>query len=195
LFNLITGDETPDAGAVWLGSVRLDALPPHMRSSAGVGRSYQIPQPFGAMTVFENLVVASAFGRTLRESSVYDGCFEVLGQTGLLKKANDPAGSLTLLDRKRLELARALAAGPRLLLLDEIAGGLTQGEASELVALIHGVKRQGVTILWIEHVIHALTAVADELLVLDAGRKLLQGEPRQVMADPEVKRIYMGIEA
>ncbi len=195
LFNLITGDLAPDSGTIRLGATRLDGLPPHRRSRQGMGRSYQIPQPFGAMTVFENLVVSAAFGRDVAEASVYETCFTVLEQTGLLEKANYAAGSLTLLDRKRLELARALAPGPRLLLLDEIAGGLTDAEATELVALIKQVKARGITILWIEHVIHALMAVADELLVVDFGRKLLQGPPHQVMADPEVKRIYMGIEA
>lgn len=195
LFNLISGDVIPDEGTVLLEGLRVDHLPPHRRARNGLSRSYQIPQPFGAMTVFENLVVSSAFGRGAPERSVYRSCLDVLERTGLLSKANAPAGSLSLLDRKRLELARALAPGPRILLLDEIAGGLTDQEAAELVSLIKQVKREGVTILWIEHVLHAVMAVADELLVLDMGRKLTQGQPRQVMADANVQRIYMGIEA
>lgn len=195
LFNLISGDVKPDRGSVLLEGERIDHLPPHKRARMGLARSYQIPQPFGAMTVFENLVVSATFGRGVAERSVYETCFGVLERTALQPKANAPAGTLSLLDRKRLELARALAPNPRILLLDEIAGGLTDHEAAELVGLIKQVKREGVTILWIEHVLHALMAVADELLVLDTGRRLLHGPPRQVMVDPEVQRIYMGIEA
>lgn len=195
LFNLISGDVAPDRGTVSLEGERIEHLPPHRRARKGLARSYQIPQPFGAMTVFENLVVSATFGRGATERSVYRPCLDVLERTGLLAKANSLAGTLSLLDRKRLELARALAPKPRILLLDEIAGGLTDQEAAELVTLIKLVKGEGVTILWIEHVLHAVMAVADELLVLDAGRKLIQGPPRQVMADTDVQRIYMGIEA
>jgi branched-chain amino acid transport system ATP-binding protein len=105
------------------------------------------------------------------------------------------AGTLTLLDRKRLELARALASRPKLLLLDEIAGGLTDEEGKDLVNLVRRIRDQGVTIVWIEHVLHALMAVADRVMVLDFGEKIIEGPPRQVIEDPEVKRVYMGIEA
>jgi branched-chain amino acid transport system ATP-binding protein len=158
----------------------------------GMGRAYQIPKPFGAMTVFENLVTAAAFGSQRREKETYDDAVEILRQTGLLSKANRRAGGLGLLDRKRLELARALATRPRLLLLDEIAGGLTEHEARELVAELRRIKSAGVTMLWIEHVVHALFAVADRLLVVHSGRKLAEGEPARVLADPEVQRVYLG---
>jgi len=120
---------------------------------------------------------------------------EVLSQTGLMAHANKPAGGLTLLDRKRLELARALATRPRLLLLDEIAGGLTEHEALQLVAELKRIKAQGVTMIWIEHVVHALMALADRLLVVNFGSKLAEGEPHAVMNDPQVRRVYMGVEA
>jgi branched-chain amino acid transport system ATP-binding protein len=158
----------------------------------GMGRAYQIPKPFGAMTVFENLIVAAAFGGQRREKDTYDECVAILRATGLLAKANRRAGGLGLLDRKRLELARALATRPSLLLLDEIAGGLTEHEARELVAELRRIKASGVTMLWIEHVVHALFAVADRLVVLNSGRKLAEGEPSQVLADPEVQRVYLG---
>jgi branched-chain amino acid transport system ATP-binding protein len=119
---------------------------------------------------------------------------ELLDRTGLLDKANRLAGSLTLLDRKRLELARALATDPELLLLDEIAGGLTEQEALALVALVNDIRAQGISIVWIEHVVHALLAVATRLLVINFGAKLAEGDPRTVMASAEVKRVYMGIE-
>jgi branched-chain amino acid transport system ATP-binding protein len=120
---------------------------------------------------------------------------EILESTGLAPRANRLAGSLTLLDRKRLELARALATGPKLLLLDEIAGGLTEAESAEIVSLIGDIKRRGVAMIWIEHVVHALVRVADRLLVLSSGATLAEGEPERVMANPDVQRVYLGIEA
>jgi branched-chain amino acid transport system ATP-binding protein len=194
LFNLISGDLRADAGRVSFGGKDITQEPPHRRCRLGIGRSYQIPQPFGAMTVFENLIAAASFGRGQRESETYTSAVEILRVTGLLGKANRLAGSLTLLDRKRLELARALATGPKVLLLDEIAGGLTEHEARELVEEIRRIKAQGVTMIWIEHVVHALLAVADRLFVINFGQKLAEGPPEVVMNDTEVKRVYMGIE-
>ena len=194
LFNLISGDLRADAGRVSFGGKDITQEPPHRRCRLGIGRSYQIPQPFGAMTVFENLVAAASFGRGQRESDTYPSAVEILRVTGLLSKANRLAGGLTLLDRKRLELARALATGPKVLLLDEIAGGLTEHEAMELVEEIQRIKAQGVAMVWIEHVVHALLAVADRLFVINFGQKLAEGAPEAVMNDPEVKRVYMGIE-
>lgn len=194
LFNLISGDVRVDAGRVEYGGQVITAVPPHMRCRLGIGRSYQVPQPFGHMSVFENLVTAASFGGGQSEHQAWDTAVHVLEQTGLLPHANKPAGSLTLLNRKRLELARALATGPELLLLDEIAGGLTEHEANELVDELKRIKSQGVTMIWIEHVVHALLSVADRLYVINFGRKLAEGEPHDVMNDPEVKRVYMGME-
>jgi branched-chain amino acid transport system ATP-binding protein len=194
LFNLISGDLRADAGRVSFRGKDITQEPPHRRCRLGIGRSYQIPQPFGAMTVFENLVAAASFGRGQRESDTYPSAVEILRVTGLLGKANRLAASLTLLDRKRLELARALATGPKILLLDEIAGGLTEHEARALVEEIRRIKAQGVTMIWIEHVVHALLAVADRLFVINFGQKLAEGAPEIVMNDIEVKRVYMGLE-
>ncbi|MBX9963318.1 MAG: ABC transporter ATP-binding protein [Burkholderiales bacterium] len=195
LFNLISGDVRTDAGRVSFDGRDVSREPPHRRCRLGIGRSYQIPQPFGAMTVFENLVAAASFGSQRPEKDTYDRAVEILRETGLLSKANRLAGSLTLLDRKRLELARALSTSPKVLLLDEIAGGLTEHEAKELVEEIHRIKAQGVTMVWIEHVVHALLAVADRLFVINFGQKLAEGEPEAVMNDAEVRRVYMGLEA
>jgi branched-chain amino acid transport system ATP-binding protein len=194
LFNLISGDVRVDSGRVEYDGQDITALPPHLRCRLGIGRSYQVPQPFGHMSVFENLVTAASFGGGLSEHEAWDIAVDVLDQTGLMPHANKPAGSLTLLNRKRLELARALATGPELLLLDEIAGGLTEHEAHELVGELKRIKAKGVTMIWIEHVVHALMSVADRLYVINFGRELAQGLSQDVMNDPEVQRVYMGME-
>ena len=195
VFNLITGGIAPDAGRIQFNGQDITKLTPHERCHAGIGRSYQVALPFEGMTVFENLLVGAMFGDSgSSEHEANDRCVELLDRTGLLDKANRMAGSLTLLDRKRLELARALATRPELLLLDEIAGGLTEQEAHALVDLVNDIRAQGVSIVWIEHVVHALLAVASRLLVINFGAKLAEGEPRSVMASPDVKRVYMGIE-
>jgi branched-chain amino acid transport system ATP-binding protein len=195
LFNLVSGDVRPDAGTIRFDGNDIGALAPHKRCVAGIGRSYQVPRPFGGMTVFENLLVGATFGGELAEHAAYDVCIDVLERTGLKRRANQLASTLTLLDRKRLELARALATRPKLLLLDEIAGGLTEPETHELVDEIKRVKEHGVTIVWIEHVVHALLAVADRLLVIHFGKRLAEGSPAALMDDPEVKRVYLGLEA
>ena len=146
------------------------------------------------MSVFENLVTAACFGGGQDERDAWDTAHEVLTQTGLLAQANKAAGSLTLLNRKRLELARALATRPKLLLLDEIAGGLTVHEAYELLEELHRIKASGVTMVWIEHVVHALLSIADRLLVINFGTMLAQGTPEAVLNNPEVQRVYMGLE-
>lgn len=194
LFNLISGDVRADCGRVRYAGADISALSAHRRCRMGIGRSYQVPQPFGAMTVFENCLAAATFGASLGEEEAYPVCVAVLRETGLLKRANQLAGSLTLLDRKRLELARALSTQPRLLLLDEIAGGLTEHEAHQLIAEIEAIKARGIAMIWIEHVVHALLAVADRLLVINFGARLAEGHPQAVMNDPEVRRVYMGVE-
>jgi branched-chain amino acid transport system ATP-binding protein len=195
VFNLITGGLAPDAGQIRFNGKDVARLAPHKRCRAGIGRSYQVALPFEGMTVFENALVGAMYGgQVYSTGEANDRCVDALDRSGLLDKANRMAGSLTLLDRKRLELARALATGPELLLLDEIAGGLTEAEAYELVELVNEIRAQGVTIVWIEHVVHALLAVASRLLVINFGAKLAEGEPRTVMASPDVRRVYMGIE-
>ena len=194
LFNLITGNILPDQGQISFLGRDVTRVPAMERVRMGVGRSFQIPQPFEGMTVFENLLVAGAYGRNLPEAQVAGDCAEILRDTGLLARANQTAGSLTLLDRKRLELARAMATGPEVLLLDEIAGGLTEGECAALVDTIRGLHGRGITIVWIEHVLHALTSVVERLLVLDFGKVIGIGDPAEIMASKEVREIYLGME-
>jgi branched-chain amino acid transport system ATP-binding protein len=195
LFGIIGGTIAPDAGRVLYDGRDITAMPPARRCTMGIGRSFQIPLPFGGMSVFENLVVASAFGGGRRERDAYARCMEILERCGLAAKANRPAASLALLDRKRLELARALATDPAVLLLDEVAGGLTERECHALIELIRDVRRSGVSIVWIEHVVHALVASIDRLLVLYNGAFIAAGDPAVVIKSPQVAEIYMGIEA
>ena len=195
LFGIASGTVAPDRGRVIFAGTDVTARAPERRCRLGMARTFQIPQPFGAMTVFENVVTAAAFGGGRSERDTYGDCVAVLAQCGLASKANRPAGALTLIDRKRLELARALATRPRVLLLDEVAGGLTEHECAALVALIKQVRQGGVSIIWIEHVVHALVATVDRLLVLHGGGFIAEGDPATVIRSPAVREIYMGIPA
>ena len=195
LFNLITGGLLPDAGAVYFNGRDVTRVPAEKRCFAGIGRSFQVPLPFEGLSVFENLAVGGAFGQGKSVAQVQDQCIEILELTGLINKANTLAGALTLLERKRLEMARALATDPELLLLDEIAGGLTEMECDALVGTIQQVHQSGTTIVWIEHVVHALMRVVDRIFVLNFGRKIDEGAPEAVMNSAAVQEIYMGIEA
>ena len=195
LFGIASGTVAPDSGRVMFAGANITVVTPEKRCRMGIGRSFQIPQPFNGMTVFENLVVAAAFGDGRREREVYPRCVELLDQCGLADKANRRAGTLTLLERKRLELARALATQPRVLLLDEVAGGLTEHECTALLDLIRNIRRNGISIIWIEHVVHALIALVDRLLVLYGGAFIGEGAPQTVLASPAVRDIYMGIPA
>lgn len=194
LFNLITGNLRPDSGTITLDGADVTSVPARKRVAMGIGRSFQIPQPFEGMTTFENISVAACFGAGGSERDEQGHVIDVLHRTGLLPKANMPAGSLSLLERKRLEMARALATKPRLLLLDEIAGGLTEAECQSLIATIQEINAGGTTIIWIEHVTHALLAVVSRLVAIDFGKIIGEGEPNAVMNSDAVKRIYLGME-
>ena len=194
LFNLITGNILADSGQITFLGHDVSRMPAMRRVKMGVGRSFQIPQPFETLTVFENLLTAASFGRNLSEAAVADDWAAMLQQTELLRHANTVAGHLSLLERKRLELAREMATGPELLLLDEIAGGLTEGECQALVGTIKAIHATGTTIIWIEHVLHALNSVVERLLVLDFGRVIGIGAPQEIMASKDVREIYLGIE-
>lgn len=192
LLSLITGVLNPDAGTIVYDGRDITRLSAGARSEAGIARSFQIPRPFVDMTVFENVYVGAAFGGDSHGQAGYDTAADALSITGLLPLADVPAGQLRLLDRKRLELARALATQPRLILLDEIAGGLTEKELPPLIEMIRGLKESGVTVIWIEHIVHALLAVVDELMCLAFGKVLALGDPHEVMKSPEVIEVYLG---
>lgn len=194
LFNLIAGTILPDQGAIKFNHKDITYLPARKRCILGIARSFQIPQPFIGLTVFENILTGAVFGSDLSEKEAADQAVEALILTGLKDKANHLASSLTLLERKRLEMARALATKPKLLLLDEIAGGLTEPECVDLVKAIKTIRQSGVSIIWIEHVVHALTAVVDRIAVIDFGKKIAEGDPLTIMASSEVQEIYMGLD-
>lgn len=194
LFNLIAGNLQPDSGAVMFEGIDVTRQSPMQRCRSGIGRSFQIPQPFGHLSVYENLMVAAQFGGGKRGTDASAHCIDILCETGLRNVADKPSGGLPLLQRKRLELARAMATSPRLILLDEIAGGLTEAECVNLVATIKGIREKGTAIIWIEHVLHALNSVVERLMVLNFGKMLVIGEPKKVMASAVVNEIYLGIE-
>ncbi len=195
LLALISGAIAPNDGTIEYLGRDIGRISPEDRCRIGIARAFQVPQPFGDMTVFENLTVAGCFGGGHSQRAAQARALEILESCGLADRANDPAGQLTLLNRKRLELARALATEPKLLLLDEIAGGLNQHECEDLVALIRQVHATGVTIVWIEHVLHALLSVVTRALVLYQGQFIADGDPHEVIKEPKVAEIYMGIEA
>ena len=195
MFNLITGTLPADSGSVIFDGKDVTLVSAADRCRAGISRSFQVPQPFSGLTVFENAMVAATESARLKNLEARKLCMEVLEQTGLLAKANVLAGGLTLLERKRLELTRALCTKPQLLLLDEIAGGLTESECVSLIETIKEVHSSGVSIIWIEHVVHALLAVVDRLVVINFGKKIAEGEPEAIMKSSEVQEIYLGIDA
>ena len=193
IFNLITGTLKPDAGRIRFNGQDVTRQSAAARCRGGMARSFQVPQPFSGLTVFENAMVAATQAANLKGSVAQQHCLAVLEQTELLAKANVLACGLTLLERKRLELTRALCAKPKLLLLDEIAGGLTEAECISLIETIKNIHASGVSIIWIEHVVHALLAVAERLVVINFGAKIAEGEPQTIMQSAAVQEIYLGI--
>ena len=192
LFNLITGVYRPDAGRVIFKDKDITHVARQNRCREGIGRTFQIPKPFGDMSVFENVLVCAAYGRGMSERASYARCVETLELTRLSTKANKQAGALPLLDRKRLELARCLAGDPTVLLLDEVAGGLTESEVEALIETIKDLHREGISIIWIEHIVHALLAVVGRIVAISFGRNLIEGDPNEVMCSDEVQACYMG---
>jgi branched-chain amino acid transport system ATP-binding protein len=194
LFGLISGDLSPGAGQISFDGRVVNRLDAAARCRLGIGRTYQVPRPFTDMTVFENVLVAAQQGAGLRRRASYDAAVGALERTGMTGQANLPAARLGLLQRKRLELARAVASGPKLLLLDEVAGGLTDPEVAQLVEIVRGIHADGVAVIWIEHVVRALTAFVTRLICLAGGTFVGDGQPAAVLADPAVREVFLGTE-
>jgi branched-chain amino acid transport system ATP-binding protein len=192
LLSLINGTEPATGGSISINGKDVSRFGPEVRTKMGVGRTFQIPRPFANMTVFENALAGSAFGTGLTRIEAEKKAIEALEVSELMDWANTKAGQLPLLARKRLELARALATNPSLLLLDEIAGGLTEAECDTLIKTISQLRDSGVTIIWIEHVVHALVAVVGRLICLASGQIVSDGTPEEVMKSPEVLSVYLG---
>jgi branched-chain amino acid transport system ATP-binding protein len=190
LFSLIAGNVRPSAGSIRFAGKDLAGMRPWHRSRAGIGRTYQIPRPFRNMTVYENLLVGALHGAGLSDRAAGERAEMTLEMTGLQRHLMKPAGSLSLLDLKRLELAKAMAQNPQLLLLDEIAGGLTEAECHSLLEIITRLHAEGRTIIWIEHVLHALRSVASRIAVLHGGRFAVDGLPEEVLSSETVRQIY-----
>jgi branched-chain amino acid transport system ATP-binding protein len=192
LLDLLTGISRCDAGRVRLNGADVTRLPPPLRARMGLARTFQVPRPLGDLTVFENTLVGAMRAARLRGQQAYDAAYAALERTGMARLANTKAHELRLLDRKRLELARALALQPDVLLLDEIAGGLSDPETAVLIETIRAVNAGGATIVWVEHVLRVLTAVATRLLCLADGQVIADGPPASVLASHEVRTAFLG---
>jgi branched-chain amino acid transport system ATP-binding protein len=192
LLNILAGSLRPSAGVVRFRGADVTSARSDRRCRLGIARAHQVPRPFGGMTVFENVLVGAGIGGGLRGRDARERGIEVLALCGLIDVANRRSESLGLLHRKRLELARSLATGPAVLLLDEIGAGLTDAEAIELVETIRALRGRGVAIVWIEHIVHVLVQAIDRLVCFDAGHIIADGDPDAVIADAAVVDAYLG---
>ncbi|RBO80038.1 ABC transporter ATP-binding protein [Marinomonas aquiplantarum] len=192
LLSVLSGAQAPTSGQITLNNKDITRIPARERAKQGLVRTHQIPKPFSGITVFENVFVAAIHSATSSRETAYDIALESIKLCGMLPLANREADSIGLLDRKRLELARALATQPKLLFLDEIGGGLTDAEALQLVDTILTLRERGIGIVWIEHIVHILLRVVKTLICMDSGQIIAQGHPDDVMSNKQVMKAYMG---
>jgi branched-chain amino acid transport system ATP-binding protein len=194
LFNMIAGEIAPDQGAISFAGERIDGLTPDRICGRGIGRTFQLVRPFPALSVEDNVIIGALLRRPAMEQARAHAR-DTLRRLDLFDKRSQRASALTLPDRKRLEVARALATEPRLLLLDEVMAGLRPTETDRMIAILRDLNRAGLTILLIEHVMHAVMALAMRVLVLHHGAAIAQGPPQAIVRDPAVVHSYLGAEA
>lgn len=194
MFNALIGLIVPNHGTITFNGHDITKMKPNDRCLLGIGRTYQVPRPFEGMTVYENCLVAAVHGAKHSEKDGRNVALEALKLTGLYDKREVRAGELTLLDRKRMEIARALGTEPKLLLLDEVAAGLTEAEVHEVMQMVADLKAAKYSIIWIEHVIQTMVESTDHLMCMETGHELIIGEPRSVMNSKEVEAVYLGTE-
>lgn len=192
LMNTISGEYRPSFGTIRFKNRDITALPPHKICHLGIARTYQIPQPFINLTALQNIVVAAEYGRGLGKKAAESEALKILDRVGLLEKRDMFARDLSAITLKRLELARALASRPSLLLLDEVAAGLTEEEIPQMIDILQQVRELGVTCILIEHVMRVMTKAVDRIMVMDKGMKIAMGTPQEVMEDSQVIEAYLG---
>jgi ABC-type branched-subunit amino acid transport system ATPase component len=193
LLNLVAGALRPDGGRIRLDGLDIGGLPPHRVCASGIARTFQLVRPFGGLSALDNVMVARLYGRARGPASgAAPEAERLLRLVGLADRAHTPSRNLTLIDRKRLELARALATGPRVLLLDEFMAGLNPAETASAMALVRGVGAEGITVLMVEHIVWALMDLARRIVVLSAGEKIADAPPEAVATDAAVVEVYLG---
>ncbi|MGD0918667.1 MAG: ABC transporter ATP-binding protein [Thermodesulfobacteriota bacterium] len=192
LINVISGEYKPDSGTVTFKGNNITGLPPHRICHLGIGRTYQIPQPFTKLTALQNIAVAAIYGRGLSKSAAEREAANILDFIGLSEKKDMRAGDLEEIFLKRLELARVLATHPTLLMIDEVAAGLTEAEIPLVLDLLKEIHEMGITIILIEHVMKVMMKAADRIIVMDEGMKIAEGKPNEVMENRKVIEAYFG---
>ncbi len=192
MINCISGTLANDGGEIFFKGEKLEGRKPHERTRLGIARSFQIPKPFRSMTVLENLVIPLEYATDTAPAEIAGRGMAILETIGLADRAGENSGKLTQIDMRKLELARAMATEPELLISDEAMAGLSSGEVDDILDILFRLNETGITIIMIEHIMRAVMRFSERIVVLDAGRKIAEGGPDEIVNDPEVERAYLG---